>query len=64
MRFGTGVNIVKLCDSLGAKTFQIEDPKEISNVLKKAIAFVEAGSTSVVDVRTKRVNASLHSLWE
>lgn len=64
VRFGTGVNIVKLCDSLGAKTFQIEDPKEISNVLKKAIAFVEAGSTSVVDVRTKRVNASLHSLWE
>ena len=64
VRFGTGVNIGELCLALGAQTFEISDPNALANSLKSAIKIVESGQTAVVDVRTQRVNASLHSLWE
>ena len=64
VRFGTGVDIGELCSALGAQTFEISDPEALENTLKSAIKVVQSGQTAVVDVKTQRVNASLHSLWE
>ena len=64
VRFGTGVDIGDLCSALGAQTFEISDPATLEITLKSAIKVVNEGCTAVVDVKTLRVNASLHSLWE
>ena len=64
VRFGTGVDIKKLCESLGAQSFRVEEPEELSDVLATAISCVNGGLTAVVDVKTQRVNASLYSLWD
>ena len=62
-RFHRGVNASKLADTLGAKGFSIEEPADLEPLLSQAIQVVENGLTAVVEVRTARVAASLHSLW-
>ena len=64
VRFGTGVDIGSLCSALGAKTYEISDPSKLEDILKSAIETVSGGRTAVVEVKTQRVNASLHSLWQ
>jgi len=64
VRFGTGVDIGDLCSALGAQTFEISDPATLEITLQSAIKVVNEGCTAVVDVKTQRVNPSLHSLWE
>ena len=64
VRFGTGVDIGSLCSALGAKTYEISDPGNLEDTLKSAIETVSGGRTAVVEVKTQRVNASLHSLWQ
>ena len=63
-RFGAGVDIGSLCSALGAKTYEVSDPGDLEKTLKSAISTVNKGRTAVVEVKTKRVNASLHSLWQ
>ena len=64
VRFGAGVDIGSLCSALGAKTYEVSDPGDLEKTLKSAISTVNKGRTAVVEVKTKRVNASLHSLWQ
>jgi thiamine pyrophosphate-dependent acetolactate synthase large subunit-like protein len=64
VRFGAGVDIGSLCSALGAKTYEVSDPGNLEKTLKLAISTVNKGRTAVVEVKTKRVNASLHSLWQ
>jgi len=63
-RFHTGVDISALAKALGAEAFEISDPASLAQTLKAAIATTKAGRTTVVDIRTARINGSLHRLWD
>ena len=63
-RFHQGIDICALASALGAEAFQISEPSDLSRKLKQAIETVRGGRTAVVDVRTVRINASLHRLWD
>jgi acetolactate synthase-1/2/3 large subunit len=63
-RFHQGVDIGPLATALGAKAYRVEKPAEIASTLKRAIADVKGGRTTVVDVVTQRINGSLHHLWD
>ena len=64
LRFDGGVDITAVAAALGAHSARIEDPKQLGAGLKAAIAQVEAGRTSLVEVMTKRVKTSLYDRWE
>jgi acetolactate synthase-1/2/3 large subunit len=63
-RFHRGIDIAALVTALGAQAYRVEQPADISRHLKSAIETVKSGKTAVVDIVTKRMNASLHKLWE
>jgi thiamine pyrophosphate-dependent acetolactate synthase large subunit-like protein len=63
-RFHQGVEIGPLATALGAKAHRVEKPTELAGTLKKAIADVRGGRTTVVEVVTQRINGSLHHLWD
>ena len=62
-RFHRGVDACNLANALGAKGFKVDRPEDIESTLRTAIASVEGGLTAVVEVRTTRVQTSLHRLW-
>jgi thiamine pyrophosphate-dependent acetolactate synthase large subunit-like protein len=62
-RFHQGINAAKLAITLGANGHTIEDPEELETTLQTAIRQVEAGLTTVVEVRTARIQTSLYRLW-
>jgi acetolactate synthase-1/2/3 large subunit len=64
IRFGTKMEIGNLASALGAKAFKVEQPEKIAPALKEAIASVNAGTTAVVEIFTRRVKTSLYYLWE
>ena len=64
VRFGTGIDICSLARALGAQAHHVETPDELTTALEAAIATVEAGTTTIVEVMTKRVKTSLYDLWE
>lgn len=61
---GRGVDPYAVGLALGTKAVRIEQPGELAAKLKWAIDEVAAGSTVVVEILTRRVPGSLHSLWE
>jgi acetolactate synthase-1/2/3 large subunit len=63
-RFKQGVDICALGSALGAKTYRVEKPGDLSKTLSAAIATVRGGQTAVVEVLTIRINGSLHHLWD
>jgi acetolactate synthase-1/2/3 large subunit len=64
VRFGTGVDIPALAAALGAKTQRVTQPTELEGAFKEAIAAVEAGTTAVLEIMTRRVKTSLYDLWD
>ena len=64
VRFHQGMDISALATALGAKAYRIEQPADLHDQLKAAIATVKSGRTAVADIITTRMNASLHKLWE
>ena len=63
-RFHQGMDIVALAASLGAQTYSVEQPADISRQLKSAIETVKSGKTTVVNILTTRLKVNLHKLWE
>lgn len=63
-RFHQGMNIGALVGALGGKAYRVEQPDQLAAALSAAIRDVKAGTTSVVEVLTTRMGASLHALWE
>ncbi len=63
-RFHRGIDIVPLAGALGARAHRVEHPDRLAAGLAAAIRDVENGITTVVEVLTARVPASLHSRWE
>jgi acetolactate synthase-1/2/3 large subunit len=63
VRFHRGLDIGAFAAAVGARTIRIEVTKDLSSKLAEAIALVEAGETTVVDVVTTRVNPNLDRLW-
>ncbi len=63
-RFHQGLDISALANALGARACRIEQPADLSRHLKSAMETVQSGTTTVVDIVTTRMNASLHKLWE
>lgn len=61
---GGGVRPCDVGRALGAKGIRVEQPSELRGALKSAIAEVNAGSTTVLEVITGRAPGSLHSRWE
>ncbi len=62
-RFKQGVDIGALAMALGARSYRVEKPGDLSTILSAAIADVRGGQTAVVEVMTVRMNGSLHHLW-
>jgi acetolactate synthase-1/2/3 large subunit len=62
-RFQRPVDIQPLAAALGAKVYRVEHPDELARTLKAAMADVEGGRTTVVEVMTRRVNPVLSQLW-
>jgi acetolactate synthase-1/2/3 large subunit len=63
-RFHRPVDIQPLALALGAKVYRIEQPGDLARGLKAAIADVNGGRTTVVEVMTRRANPGLSQLWE
>jgi acetolactate synthase-1/2/3 large subunit len=63
-RFQRPVDIQPLAAALGARAYRIEKPTDLATGLTAAIADVEAGRTTVVEVMTRRANPGLNQLWE
>jgi uncharacterized protein len=63
-RFHRPVDIQPLATALGAKVYRVERPTDLARILKSAIADVNGGRTTVVEVMTSRANPSLSRLWE
>jgi acetolactate synthase-1/2/3 large subunit len=64
IRFGTTMEIGALATALGATAFKVNQPEQIAPALKNAISMVNAGTTAVVEIFTRRVKTSLYHLWE
>jgi len=62
-RFHRGLDIGAFVISMGAKTVRIDHPDQLSAKLAEAIALVNAGHTTVVDIVTTRANPVLDRLW-
>jgi acetolactate synthase-1/2/3 large subunit len=58
-RFGSDLDICDLSDALGARTYRVARPDELSTALKSAIADVGRGTTAVVECMTCRVRVNL-----
>ena len=63
-RFHSGVSGCALANAVGARGFLVEEPADLESRLGGAIQCVEGGLTAVLEVRTARVVASLHKLWD
>lgn len=63
-RFHQGTNNCALAAALGANAIQITDPEKLASGLSDAIQQVKAGKTTIVEILTTRVVASLHRLWD
>ena len=63
-RFHRGISASALAASLGAGSYLVEDPADISENLRAAIEQVQSGTSAVVEVMTNRINTSLHGLWD
>ena len=61
---GNGVVPSAVAKALGAKSARIENPAELRDALRTAVAEVKAGSFYVLEVITGRAPGSLHSKWE
>lgn len=65
MRFkGDGVIPHVVARALGAKSARVENPADLREALKTAIAEVKGGSFYVLEVITGRAPGSLHARWE
>jgi acetolactate synthase-1/2/3 large subunit len=62
-RFHSGLDIRSFAESLGAHAVRIADPDALSAGLAQAIARVEAGRTTVVEIVTTRMNPVLDKFW-
>ena len=63
-RFHQGISPHTIAEAMGAKSYLIEAPGDLSKTLETAIADVQRGQTAVVEVMTNRPVASLHGLWD
>ncbi|OFZ98851.1 MAG: hypothetical protein A3H35_09535 [Betaproteobacteria bacterium RIFCSPLOWO2_02_FULL_62_17] len=61
---GNGVVPHLVARALGAKSARVENPAELREALKTAVAEVKGGSFYVLEVVTGRAPGSLHAKWE
>jgi acetolactate synthase-1/2/3 large subunit len=58
-RFHGGVEICAVARALGAHAHRVERPDQLATTLRQAIGEVRAGTTTVVEILTRRVKANL-----
>jgi acetolactate synthase-1/2/3 large subunit len=63
-RFRQSPDVSALGRALGAAAFKVDKPAELAETMRKAIAEVEGGRTTILEVRTNRLRPVLHPLWQ
>lgn len=63
-RFRQTMDICALGRALGAGAYKVDRIDDLASTMRRAIADVEAGRTTILEVRTTRIRPVLHTLWQ
>lgn len=63
-RFRRSPDISAIARALGASTYKVDTPDALAATMRQAIADVNGGQTTILEVHTKRIRPVLHPLWQ